>query len=88
MIWKAKTPFRSPKAGDYKYCKIFALWPTRVGDDIVWLEFYEEVYRYEYRKRAFAAGPPGNVRGFSFLCHGWDFQYSRLINGKFPTNSR
>lgn len=44
MRWKA-TP--KPKLGDTKTVKRFALFPRKVNNTWVWLEFYRGVYRYE-----------------------------------------
>lgn len=35
-----------PKSGDLKRVSKFAWKPTRVGDEMVWLEFYWVTYEY------------------------------------------
>lgn len=38
--------YKAPDLGDAKVTKRFAFWPKSIGDKIVWLEYYEEIYIY------------------------------------------
>lgn len=41
MIWK------KPEKDYWRWRKTFALLPTRVGDELIWLEHYEWSYIYD-----------------------------------------
>lgn len=54
MRWKIKNP--KPKVGDIRHIKAFALFPTIVGQYIVWLETFQVTE--EYMMSLDAAGTP------------------------------
>lgn len=54
MRWKLKNP--KPKIGDIRHLKAFALFPTIVGQYIVWLETFQVTE--EYMMSLDAAGTP------------------------------
>lgn len=54
MRWKIKNP--EPKIGDIRHLKAFALFPTIVGQYIVWLETFQVTE--EYMMSLDAAGTP------------------------------
>ena len=53
MKWKAKP---TPKNGDTKIVKKFALFPIRIKDEVRWLEIckIEMVYWYYYKENFYA----------------------------------
>lgn len=54
MRWKLKNP--KPKIGDIRHIKAFALFPTIVGQYIIWLETFQVTE--EYMMSLDAAGTP------------------------------
>lgn len=52
MIWPARHTKVQPPVGTLRFERYFAFWPVRIGDNIVWLEFYEvmQVYRITEEK--------------------------------------
>jgi hypothetical protein len=65
------------EAGDYKIKKVFAWWPKRVENKLIWLESYKRVYKYTIRQR------PVFCQGYGVidrLVYGdWDFVTEQLI---------
>lgn len=48
--------YKHPDVGDFKIKKVFAFLPKNIGNKIVWMEFFEEIYFFEEKQIVFNSG--------------------------------
>lgn len=75
LLRRKKTKKAEPTHGDYRVDILYAWWPTRTEDGLVWLEKYKRIYEYTVRVRHCRLG-----YGYMQLtCGGWDLRATKRI---------
>lgn len=74
MKWKARLP---PEDGELLRLRKFALWPTRINDEWVWLESYFETCRCNY----FDDAGPGEATD-------WKYEWVTVTRTSEQTHAR
>lgn len=75
MMWHS--PIYKPVEGDLRVVTKFAWFTKRIGNNVIWLEGYEQLWRYEYVPTLMRSG---NVIGPTISCPGW-----KMIGERVPS---
>jgi hypothetical protein len=76
ILRKPEPKKREPQPGDYRVDILFAWWPTKTDDGVIWLEKYKRVYEWSIRRRSWFIGR--NYLG-PIECGDWDIRHVKRL---------